>query len=86
MRIMNFAALLIGTSVIAEVKNVTLYRITPRNYTGVTDLDTGDPYGDAFFGTESNRSRECDLLTDAQVYMNSQHLCFALGRNLPWLV
>lgn len=28
----------------------TVYRITPRNYTGTTDLDTGDAAGDAFFG------------------------------------
>ena len=34
----------------ADVSNITLYRITPRNYTGVTNLDTGDPAGDAFFG------------------------------------
>jgi len=28
----------------------TVYRITPRNYTGITNLDTGDAAGDAFFG------------------------------------
>jgi hypothetical protein len=33
-----------------DVQNVTLYRITPRNYTGVKNLDSGDPAGDAFFG------------------------------------
>jgi hypothetical protein len=32
------------------VENITLYRITPRNYTGVRDLDTGDAAGDVFFG------------------------------------
>ena len=30
--------------------NLTLYRITPRNYTGIADLDTGDAAGDVFFG------------------------------------
>merc|ERR1712054_734842 len=30
--------------------NMTVYRITPRNYTGLTNLDTGDAAGDAFFG------------------------------------
>jgi len=30
--------------------NLTLYRITPRNYTGIQNLDTGDAAGDAFFG------------------------------------
>ena len=34
----------------AGVHNITVYRITPRNYTGLTDLDTGDAAGDAFFG------------------------------------
>ena len=29
----------------AKVVRETLYRITPRNYTGVTDLDTGDAAG-----------------------------------------
>jgi len=31
-------------------KNITVYRITPRNYTGMTNLDTGDARGDVFFG------------------------------------
>ena len=30
--------------------NLTVYRITPRNYTGVTNMDTGSPGGDSFFG------------------------------------
>ena len=34
----------------AGVRRETLYRITPRNYTGLIDLDTGDAAGDAFFG------------------------------------
>lgn len=34
----------------ASTVNLTLYRITPRNYTGIADLDTGDAAGDAFFG------------------------------------
>jgi hypothetical protein len=34
----------------ANATSVTLYRITPRNYTGITNLDTGDAAGDAFFG------------------------------------
>ena len=37
-------------TVSAAIKNVTIYRVTPRNYTGVTDLDTGDAAGDAVFG------------------------------------
>jgi len=28
----------------------TVYRITPRNYTGLVNLDSGDAAGDAFFG------------------------------------
>jgi len=34
----------------ASTVNLTVYRITPRNYTGVSNLDTGDAAGDAFFG------------------------------------
>ena len=34
----------------ASTVNLTLYRITPHNYTGIADLDTGDAAGDAFFG------------------------------------
>ena len=34
----------------AGVHNFTVYRITPRNYTGLTNLDSGDAAGDAFFG------------------------------------
>eukprot|EP01062_Namystynia_karyoxenos_P030191 TRINITY_DN22572_c0_g1_i1.p1 TRINITY_DN22572_c0_g1~~TRINITY_DN22572_c0_g1_i1.p1 ORF type:complete len:550 (+),score=168.64 TRINITY_DN22572_c0_g1_i1:79-1650(+) len=30
--------------------NVTVYRLTPINYTGVTNMDTGDATGDATFG------------------------------------
>merc|ERR1719272_627756 len=29
---------------------MTVYRITPRNYTGLTNLDSGDAHGDVFFG------------------------------------
>ena len=34
----------------ASTRNLTVYRITPRNYSGVTNMDTGDAAGDAFFG------------------------------------
>jgi hypothetical protein len=27
-----------------------VYRITPQNYTGVRNMDTGDAAGDVFFG------------------------------------
>jgi hypothetical protein len=30
--------------------NLTVYRITPRNYTGLTNFDSGDAAGDAYFG------------------------------------
>ena len=30
--------------------NITVYRITPRNYTGLTNFDSGSSAGDAFFG------------------------------------
>ena len=45
----------------AKVVRETLYRITPRNYTGVTDLDTGDAAGDAHFGLyEKSAPVVCD--------------------------
>jgi len=34
----------------SPTSNFTVYRITPRNYTGLVNLDTGDAAGDAFFG------------------------------------
>ena len=30
--------------------NLTVFRITPRNYTGLTNFDSGSSAGDAFFG------------------------------------
>eukprot|EP00656_Telonema_subtile_P048366 TRINITY_DN5749_c0_g1_i1.p1 TRINITY_DN5749_c0_g1~~TRINITY_DN5749_c0_g1_i1.p1 ORF type:complete len:267 (-),score=47.51 TRINITY_DN5749_c0_g1_i1:157-957(-) len=30
--------------------NITIYRLTPINYTGVTNMDTGDAAGDVMFG------------------------------------
>lgn len=30
--------------------DLTVYRITPRNYTGLTNLDSGDARGDVYFG------------------------------------
>jgi hypothetical protein len=47
-RIVVFACLLaLGA---CEVKEITVYRITPRNYTGIRNFDTGDAGGDSFFG------------------------------------
>jgi hypothetical protein len=34
----------------AAAETLTTYRITPLNYTGLTDMDSGDAAGDAFFG------------------------------------
>eukprot|EP00239_Pterosperma_sp_CCMP1384_P009325 CAMPEP_0197860926 /NCGR_PEP_ID=MMETSP1438-20131217/36626_1 /TAXON_ID=1461541 /ORGANISM="Pterosperma sp., Strain CCMP1384" /LENGTH=485 /DNA_ID=CAMNT_0043477941 /DNA_START=92 /DNA_END=1549 /DNA_ORIENTATION=+ len=39
-----------GTAEVQKTVNVTVYRITPLNYTGMTNMDTGDAAGDAFFG------------------------------------
>lgn len=41
------AVLAIGS---APTRNLTVYRITPKNYTGITNMDTGDAAGDTFFG------------------------------------
>mmetsp|Transcript_17758 Transcript_17758/g.41180 ORF Transcript_17758/g.41180 Transcript_17758/m.41180 type:complete len:418 (+) Transcript_17758:64-1317(+) len=40
----------INNVVAAETVNLTVYRVTPRNYTGVAGFDTGDAAGDVFFG------------------------------------
>lgn len=34
----------------STTQKLTVYRITPRNYSGVTNMDTGDSGGDVFFG------------------------------------
>ena len=45
----------------APTVNLTLYRITPRNYTGLRNFDTGSAAGDAFFGLyELSAPIECD--------------------------
>ena len=31
-------------------EDLTVYRITPKNYTGLTDMDSGDAAGDTYFG------------------------------------
>ena len=33
-----------------SLANMTVYRITPQNYSGVSNMNTGDAAGDAFFG------------------------------------
>ena len=33
-----------------SLTNITIYRLTPMNYTGVTNMDTGDAAGDVMFG------------------------------------
>eukprot|EP00462_Mataza_sp_D1_P006390 CAMPEP_0175124088 /NCGR_PEP_ID=MMETSP0087-20121206/2590_1 /TAXON_ID=136419 /ORGANISM="Unknown Unknown, Strain D1" /LENGTH=307 /DNA_ID=CAMNT_0016405823 /DNA_START=30 /DNA_END=957 /DNA_ORIENTATION=+ len=45
-----FSVWFFGLSVWSASVNMTVYRVTPRNYTGLTNLDTGDAAGDAFFG------------------------------------
>ena len=41
---------LVGTLVLADAINMTVYRITPRNYTGLANMDSGDAAGDVYFG------------------------------------
>ena len=43
-------AFMLVAGVQAGTKNVTVYRLTPINYTGVTNMDTGDAAGDVMFG------------------------------------
>ncbi len=47
---MALAVAAVAPGASGDVINFTVYRITPRNYTGLTNLDTGDAPGDAFFG------------------------------------
>ena len=37
-------------AVAEEWVNLTVYRTTPINYTGLTDMDSGDARGDVYFG------------------------------------
>eukprot|EP01043_Picozoa_sp_COSAG02_P090363 COSAG02_NODE_27219_length_614_cov_1.749515_1_plen_129_part_10 len=37
-------------SMVSGVHNVTVYRLTPSNYTGLANLDSGDLAGDLGFG------------------------------------
>ena len=37
----------------AALVNVTVYRTTPINYTGVTNMDTGDQYGGLLLGCDA---------------------------------
>jgi hypothetical protein len=48
-RIMLLTVLL-GAAALTSTQNLTVYRITPQNYTGVRNMDTGDAAGDVFFG------------------------------------
>ena len=38
------------STIAAKASNLTVYRITPRNYTGLTNMDSGDAAGDVYFG------------------------------------
>ena len=51
----------------ASTVNLTLYRITPRNYTGITDLDTGDAAGDAFFGLYEKSAQLCAAMVGTRI-------------------
>jgi hypothetical protein len=35
---------------VPSIENITVFRITPQNYSGVTNMNTGDAAGDVFFG------------------------------------
>lgn len=43
-----------------------VYRITPRNYTGLTNLDSGNSRGDVFFGIYEVSVCDC-IRTDAEL-------------------
>ena len=63
-------------------KNLTLYRLTPRNVTDLVDHDTGDPPGDiGFFLSEKSLHAEC--LRDPD-----NIACFLAGDNVygSWIV
>ena len=50
MRRSAFLLLALVAGVDARLLNLTIYRVTPINYTGVTNMDTGDAAGDVMFG------------------------------------
>ena len=59
----------VGAAAAARWTNITVYRTTPMNYTGLTNMDSGDAGGDATFGLSQVRSappeRSALLLPDA---------------------
>eukprot|EP00040_Diaphanoeca_grandis_P010396 m.53178 g.53178 ORF g.53178 m.53178 type:complete len:422 (+) comp21720_c0_seq1:66-1331(+) len=74
-----FGVLGLSTMGLATTEMKTVYRITPRNYTGLTNLDSGDAAGDAFFGIyELQAPIECN----SGSHGSSQNL---LCRNQPIL-
>lgn len=42
--------LLATSAVHAEVRNLTVYRVTPQNYSGLTNMNSADAAGDLLFG------------------------------------
>ena len=46
-------SLVSGFFAVAAMQDLTLYHVNQPNYTGITNMDTGDAAGDAFFALRS---------------------------------
>lgn len=49
MLVVLLLALLHGCSATPRTQNLTVYRVTPKNYSGLTNMNSGDAAGDAYF-------------------------------------
>ena len=55
--------------------NLTLYRLTPQNYTGITNMDTGNSHGDVMFGlAQLTLPQICPRSPDFTWCANEQYL------------
>eukprot|EP00658_Telonema_sp_P-2_P061336 TRINITY_DN50042_c0_g1_i1.p1 TRINITY_DN50042_c0_g1~~TRINITY_DN50042_c0_g1_i1.p1 ORF type:complete len:396 (-),score=75.78 TRINITY_DN50042_c0_g1_i1:425-1612(-) len=64
-----------GLAAHTPLTNITIYRLTPMNYTGVTNMDTGDAAGDTMFGmNQLTLPQLCPSTPDFTWCANRQYL------------
>merc|ERR1712166_1739903 len=69
------AAFAVAISSAKPLQNISIYRLTPINYTGVTNMDTGDAAGDVMFGLNQMLLPQlCPMEPDFTWCANRQYL------------
>merc|ERR1712086_361423 len=69
------AAFAVTISSAKPLQNISIYRLTPINYTGVTNMDTGDAAGDVMFGLNQMLLPQlCPMEPDFTWCANRQYL------------